>query len=76
MAKALKQDIERLRLAGEASPSGRAANGQLNGQPAGQRGNIYGHDQVCLYICVPINCNNAVVSSQVEDLRRLILRRE
>ncbi|KAK9901713.1 hypothetical protein WJX75_009833 [Coccomyxa subellipsoidea] len=45
VAKALKQDIERLRLAGEASPSGRAANGQLNGQPAGQRGNIHGHDQ-------------------------------
>lgn len=47
-AKALKQDIERLRLAGEASPSGRAANGQ----PAVQHGNGYGQDQVCLYICV------------------------
>ena len=41
-AKALKQNIERLRLAGEASSSRRAANGQ-QGLHSG-RSNGYGHD--------------------------------
>ena len=46
VAKALKQDIERLRLAGEASPCGRAPNRQVSGQPGGQRGGAHAHEQV------------------------------
>ncbi len=46
VAKALKQDIERLRLAGGASPSGRAPKGQVSGQPGGQRGGGHAHEQV------------------------------